>query len=82
MFPFPLYYIPYTDWILGKYEKLLQVIEIGIGQHVIHHPVIFQRTGSGDTAAAWVQVLFFLFVAFVGTVRAFGPPSTVNGRIT
>jgi hypothetical protein len=68
VFPFPLYLIPFLSTPLGKYQELVRFCQIWVGEHVVHHPVIFARTGSGDTAAAWVRILCFLFAAFVGTL--------------
>lgn len=68
-FPFPFYYIPYTDRLWTKYTALWHGIEVWVGKHVLHlsYPITVFENGSGDTTSNYVQVLCFLVLAILAT---------------
>jgi uncharacterized membrane protein YphA (DoxX/SURF4 family) len=65
VFPFPLGYIPYTDWPSEKYQNLWHAIVPWVGKHILHlgHPITIFTNGSGDTTYDYFLALCNLALA-------------------
>ncbi len=65
IFPFPLGYIPYTDWPGEKYQALWHAIVPWVGTHIFHlgHPITVFTNGSGDTTFDYFLALCYLILA-------------------
>ena len=57
--PMAVGYLPWMSWINEIWRNLWKAPILWIGTHVLRldHPVVYQRTGSGDTAHDWIFLL-------------------------
>ncbi len=68
VFPFPIGNLPGTTWPGERYQDLWNAILPWIGKRVFRlDEVPIQPTGSGDTAAAYLQIACVVALAALGT---------------
>lgn len=69
-FPFPITWIPYTDYVIDKYSQFFDWLVPWTAKHILHipYPVKEVFTGSGDTTFNYVFNLLQLVVAIVAVV--------------
>jgi hypothetical protein len=69
-FPFPVYWIPYTGYLLRKYRQLCHFIAPWTGKHILHlgYPITVFTNGSGDTTYDYVVVFCTLTLALAATL--------------
>ena len=66
--PFPLGYLPKTDWLAEKFDELWKLLVPWFGENVLGTGPIEQvMTGSGDTTFDWVKTLVMLIIAVLAT---------------
>ena len=68
IFPFPIYYLPHADQMLGWYFDLWNWLIATTGKRVLHlsKDVSPQGNGSGDTTWNYVQMFIILCAAVLG----------------
>lgn len=68
--PMAVGYLPGMGWINRLWMNLWKPLVIWIGAHALRlsQPVIYQRTGSGDTAHDWIFMLLVLAWSLVSAV--------------
>lgn len=66
--PFPLEYIPFTDWLVGPYLELWQALVPRVGKHVFGVSITVVTNGSGDTTYDYVLTFCYAVLATVATL--------------
>lgn len=68
--PFPLNWVPYMNYLAGKYHELWHWITPRVSQHVLHltNPITVFTNGSGDTTYDYVTALSMLILAVAATL--------------
>lgn len=68
--PFPLYYIPYTNYVLKYYYQFWRFVNHNITSSIlgISEKLSTAFTGSGDSLYQWVNIFTFIIIAFGGTL--------------
>ncbi len=67
--PFPLAWLPYTDWFSTVFNSLWMAPVVWTGNHIFNlaNEIRVLPNGSGDTTFNYVQVFLFLVLAIVAT---------------
>ena len=65
-FPFPLYYILYSDVATTWYFRIWSAFVPWVGKHVFH--VTLAPRGGGDSAYGYVQVFCFLLASIAAAL--------------
>ncbi len=67
IFPFPLKYIQFTQFLNSWYNKLLGYLVSFTGKHIfnIDFPLVATNNGSGDTTYNYVELFLFVVFAFI-----------------
>ncbi len=70
IFPFPLTYIPYVNFIGVWISKFYKTIIPWLGNNVlgIQREISTEFTGSGDTTYGYLVILFYFCLAILGTI--------------
>ena len=70
IFPFPLTYIPYVNFIGVWISKFYKTIIPWLGNNVlsIQREISTEFTGSGDTTYGYLLILFYFCLAILGTI--------------
>lgn len=70
VFPFPIGWIPFTEFIKVQYYSAWLEPANWIGKHILSIPyeITIPPSGSGDTTFNYVLIFIFLVVAVVGTI--------------
>lgn len=70
VFPFPLGWIPYTDFFMPNLNNLLKPLIDFTGRNILHlqYDNLVLPAGSGDTTYNYIQIFLFATIAVVGTV--------------
>jgi hypothetical protein len=68
--PFPIGYVPFTDYLSTKYSTMWLPIVVWFGAHVLRlrQPITIFSNGSGDTTYDYVLRLCLLLLAVLGTI--------------
>lgn len=65
--PMAIVHLPWMGWINGVWRDLWKELILWTGAHVLRldHPVVYQRTGSGDTAHDYIFLLLVVVLSVV-----------------
>ena len=63
IFPFPATLIPWVDGLAGEWTSLHQSMLTWFGDVFFNRELTFQPTGSGDTTAAYIEIVMRIAIA-------------------